>query len=190
MDAGIAAFTTLDRVFLITGGIGAMVVVFRVILLFLGGDHLGALEDGDPGGEGNGFQFLSIHGLASFCLMFGLVGLALSLQTHAGAGLSILGGMAAGLAAIWVMARIFRLALRLQSSGTIQPQAAAGCSGTVYLTIPAGGVGRVTVRIGHRTREMDATTDTGAPLATGEPIRVVRVERSLAIVQPLSSMES
>jgi len=67
--------------------------------------------------------------------------------------------------------------------------AAAGCSGTVYLTIPAGGTGRVNVRIGQRLREMDAVHATGGELPTGTPIRVLRVDRSLAIVQSLSSKE-
>jgi len=61
-----------------------------------------------------------------------------------------------------------------------------GCLGTVYSRIPAGGTGRVNVLVGHRLREMDARGEAGGDLPTGTPIRVVRVEQSLAIVQPLS----
>jgi hypothetical protein len=143
MFPGFAALSALDRVFLFTGALGAVVLVVRMALLFAGG----ALDDADLGEEGDGFQILSIHGLSSFFMMFGLVGLALSRQSRMGSELSLMGGVAAGMAAIWVIARVFRLAFRLQSSGNLQPQAAAGCTGTVYLTIPAGGIGRVTVRI-------------------------------------------
>jgi hypothetical protein len=189
MEHWTASFTTLDRIFLLTALIGAIAVVYRLCALFLGGDLDGHDfgVDGDAGGDG--FQVLSIHGLASFFMMFGLVGLALSRQSRAGAGLSLLGGILAGLGAIWVISQVFRSALKLQSNGTLQPASAAGCLGTVYLTIPAGGTGRVSVRIGQRLREMDAIHDQGAEVPTGTPVRVVRVERSLAVVQTFSSTE-
>jgi membrane protein implicated in regulation of membrane protease activity len=186
-------FSTLDRIFLLAGTLGAIVVVFRAVVLFAGGDlgeDPGAGELDGQGEAGDGFQFLSVHGLSSFFMMFGLVGLALSRQSGAGAGWSLLGGVLAGLGAIWVIARLFRFALRLQSSGTIPAQAAAGCLGTVYLSIPAGGTGRVNVQIGQRWRELDATHEAGTELPTGTPIRVMRVERAVAIVQPLTFPES
>ncbi|MDR3673734.1 MAG: hypothetical protein P4L36_23030 [Holophaga sp.] len=188
-----ASFTTLDRIFLLTGTLGSIVVLFRVVTLFAGGDlgeDAGAVELDDPGEAGDGFQLLSLHGLSSFFMMFGLVGLALGRQSRAGAGWSLLGAVLAGMGAIWVIARLFRFALRLQSSGTIPAQAAKGCLGTVYLTIPAGGTGRVNVQIGQRRREMDAIHEAGTELPTGSPIRVMRVERSLAIVQSFSSPEN
>jgi len=193
MEPWTASYTTLDRIFVLTALIGAIAVVYRLVALFLGGDLDGDdfAGDGDAGDgdAGDGFQVLSIHGLASFCMMFGLVGIALSRQSHEGPGWSILGGILAGLGAIWVISRVFRSALKLQSNGTLQNKSAEGCFGTVYLTIPAGGTGRVSVRIGQRLREMDAIHDAGAELPTGTPVRVVRVERSLAVVQTFSSTE-
>jgi membrane protein implicated in regulation of membrane protease activity len=183
------SFSTLDRIFLLAGILGAIVVVCRVVLLLAGGDAHG-VPDGDLDVDaGDGFHLLSVHGLASFFMMFGFVGLALSRQSQARPGWSILGGTLAGAAAIWVIAHLFRFALGLQSSGNVSPQAAAGCVGTVYLTIPAGGTGRVNVRIGQRVREMDAMDAEGGELPTGTSVRVVRVERSLAIVKTLSAPE-
>ena len=57
------------------------------------------------------------------------------------------------------------------------------------MRIPAGGTGRVTVKIGQRLREMDAVNAAGTELPTGTPVRVLRVERAIAIVQALSPME-
>lgn len=176
------AYSTLDRIFIFAGAIGAFAVLMRMAALFAGGD-------GDDLGDGDDFRILSIHGLSTFLMMFGLVGVALTRQSGAGVGLSLLGGALAGLAAIWIMARLFRLALRFQSSGTIPSQAATGCLGTVYLHIPAGGTGRVNVRIGQRLREMDAVDAAGGELSTGTPVRVIRVQKSLAVVQPVSSSE-
>lgn len=187
----LASLTRLDHLFLLCATLGAIVALVRVMFLFVGGD-LGedAPELDDPGTPGAGFHDLSLHGLSSFFMMFGLVGLALDRQSRAGAGLAILGGLAAGAAALWIIARLFRFALRLQSSGTLPAQAATGCQGIVYLGIPAGGIGRVNVRIGQRLREMDASAEDGLALPTGTPVRVTRVQRTLAIVEPLSALEA
>jgi membrane protein implicated in regulation of membrane protease activity len=180
----------LDQIFIITGLIGTFALVLRAVLLVVGwdldGDPGEDLEDAGDGDPGESFRFLSVLGLASFFMMFGLVGLALNRQSLVGAGWSILGGLAAGLLAIGLMARLFRFASRLQSSGNLDPQAAVQCLGTVCLTIPAGGTGRVNVRIGKRLREMDAMHVSGQELPTGTSVRVLRVERSLAVVQPLT----
>ena len=117
----------LDRVFLLAAATGAFTVLVRALMLCAGGDE-GADLDGHDGGEGTeGFRFLSVFGLAAFAMMFGLVGLALRHEGHAGAGPSILGGGLAGLVALVGIARLFHLASRLQSSGTLPPQAAVGC---------------------------------------------------------------
>jgi membrane protein implicated in regulation of membrane protease activity len=168
--------STLDWIFIISGTIGGMLVLGRMAVLFFGVD----LDGDDP----SDFQILSLHGLSSFLLMFGLVGLALQMQSGAGPALSLLGGLVAGLLAVAVLARIIRLAGRLQSNGTLHSGGAEGCLGRVCLTIPTGGTGRVNVRIGQRLREMDAVHDGLASLPTGTPVRVVRVENNLAVVRP------
>ena len=192
MSLALNARPTLDRVFLLTALIGALAVLVQVVLLFTGGgldgDDGGGLDGDGDAGAGD-LRFLSALGLSSFFTMFGLVGLALSRQSRTGMGWSILGGVLAGLATLWGIARLFRFAAGLQSSGNINPQDALGCLGTVYLRIPAGGTGRVNVRIGTRLREMDAIHAEATELATGTPVRVVQVDRSLVVVQPLAPME-
>ena len=175
-----------DWVFLLTGSFGGAVLAVRILLMPMGW-HL----DGDPDGDGGeGFAVLSLHGISSFCMMFGLVGLALSRQNRVGPGWALAGAVLAGAGAIWVIARLFRLAAGLQSSGNVRALDAAGCLGTVSESIPARGSGRVNVRMGQRLREMDAIHPDGADVATGTLVRVLRVERSVAVVQPLTSTES
>lgn len=89
----LASFTRLDRIFLLCAALGSIVALFRVLFQFVGGE-LGedAPELDDLGALGPGFRYLSLHGLSSFFMMFGL---ALNPQ-GAGAGASILGGLAAG----------------------------------------------------------------------------------------------
>jgi membrane protein implicated in regulation of membrane protease activity len=170
--------------FILAAATGGLVVLLRLALQLLG---WGLDVDGDfddaAGDSGNGFQVLTVRGLSSFFLMFGLTGLALA-RSGASAGGSILGGCAAGLVALWVIARLLKAARQLQSGGTLPSRAAEGCLGTVYTTIPAGGTGRITVRIGQRLRELDAVHADATALPTGTAVRVVRVERSVAVVEP------
>jgi len=187
-----APCSPMDRIFVLAAALGGLGVGFRILSMVLGGFHdWGGLAEGAEGAEpGDGFQVLSLHGLSSFFLMFGLVGLALSRQWGAAPGPAFIGGFLAGLAALLSVARLFSLAHGLQSSGTLPVQAAAGCLGTIYQRIPPGGTGRVTVKIGQRLREMDAIHAGGGELPTGTPVRVVRVEQSLAVVQPHSHAEA
>jgi hypothetical protein len=86
----LASFTRLDHLFFLCAALGAVAALLRVVFLFASGD-LGedAPELDDPGTPGAGFHYLSIHGLSSFFMMFGLVGLALDRQSWAGAGLEL-----------------------------------------------------------------------------------------------------
>ena len=178
-------YSLFDEIFILAALVGGLGVLAQVLLLLMGGDSGDGLYGEHAAETGDGFRFLSVFGLSGFLTMFGLVGIALSRQSQLAPGPALLGGLLAGAVAIAILARLFRFAGRLQANGTLQPQSATGCHGSVYLTIPAAGTGRVMVRIGKRLLEMDAIHAEGAELATGTPIRVVRVDHSLAMVQPL-----
>ena len=65
----------------------------------------------------------------------------------------------------------------MQQSGTIDvKKQAVGCTGRVYLTIPANreGEGKVQININNSVREYEAVTD-GGKLPTGVQIKVVEV---------------
>lgn len=133
------------------------------------------------------FGLLSVHGLTSFFMMFGLVGFALYRQSQVGAPIAIVGAVAAGLASVWLIGRLFGGLLKLQSSGTQQTADAVGCEGAVYLRIPAGGTGKVMINFNNRLREYDAIHTGGEDLATGARIRVVRISGNVLVVEKLQS---
>ncbi len=176
----------MNTVYLVCSVIGGALLVLRVVLMLAGMDHHGDLaghfgDHGDNSGN-SGFSALSLHGLAAFFLMFGLVGLAA--RSPLGLSLSIMAALGAGFAAIWLMGRLFSAFAGLQSSGNIETADTVGCPGEVYLTIPPGGLGRVTVAVSGRTREYDAGSDSAEALKTGTPVRVVRVTGSVLVVEP------
>ncbi|MBU1169529.1 MAG: NfeD family protein [Proteobacteria bacterium] len=186
------SFNGLEMFFIACAVIGGFFVLIRLVLQFAGGG-----TDGDMGVDGHGsvdahhadsdlgFKFLSIHGLSTFLMMFGLMGLALYRQSQVGAFFALGGASVAGIAAVWVIGKLFQGAARLQSSGTLETKDAVGSTGTVYLTIPEKGVGRVNISFLGRLREFDAMEINGDVLATGSPVRVVKVNSSILVVEKI-----
>ncbi|UCF93378.1 MAG: NfeD family protein [Desulfobacterales bacterium] len=184
-------FNGVEVFFLLCAVVGGIFVLTRLILQFIGIDHHG---DGDFGVDGPhldahhadsdvGFKILSIHGLTSFLLMFGLVGLALYRQSKMGTLLSMTGAVAAGLASVWMIGKLFSLVAKLQSSGTITIDSTVGAEGRVYLTIPEDGTGRVLINVRNSLREYDAASVDHKTIKSDTPIRVVWVDGNVLVVE-------
>src|SRR5690606_28957288 len=121
------------------------------------------------------FKVLSLQGLSAFFMMFGLVGMALRNETGVGPTLALIGASVAGAATTLIIRELFRLFMRMQSSGTIRIKDALGATGTVYLNIEPGKPGKVNVVVGTRALIRDAIPEGRQTLPTGTPIRVVQV---------------
>ena len=183
-------FNGLEMFFLTCAIIGGFFVFFKLVLQFVGGDtHTDVGVDSDIGIDTEhvdsdvGFRLISMHGLSAFFMMFGLVGLALYRQSQMGVIISIIGAVAAGMVSVWVIGKLFQGAVGLQSSGTLKTADAVGSTGTVYLTIPEGGTGRVSLNFQNRLREFDASEKNGAEVPTGTPIRVVQIKANILVVE-------
>ena len=174
--------TTLEMFYVVSAGVGSLIFVVRVILLFFIGDGdagLGGGIDADAS-----FQLLSIQGLSSFFIMFGLVGIAL-IRSDMTEFVSVVGAFVAGSATIVVVALLSSLMHQLQSSGNIDITSAVATEGKVYLTIPDQGAGRAQIRIQNRLRTYDAMSKHHVTLETGTRIKVVEVSGDTLIVEAL-----
>ena len=185
-----SGFNGIEIFFLICAIVGSFFVVVKMIMQFMGGDAETDFDtdmDIDAGGGHTdsdvGFKILSLHSMSAFLMMFGLVGLALYRQNQAGFVIALIGGCVAGLAAVWVIGKLFQMAGRLQSSGTLPTARALGSTGTVYLTIPEQGTGRVNISFENRLREFDAVAQDGKAIPTGTAIRVVQVNANVLVVE-------
>jgi membrane-bound ClpP family serine protease len=184
----------LEILYLICATTGGLFFAFRMVLLFMGLDHDGAdgdiLMDTDAVDAHHtdsdiGFKVLTIQGLTSFFMMFGLVGFALYREIGTGAFISVIGATAAGSATVWVIVKLFTSMKKLQSSGTIDASSAIGGEGTVYLTIPAGGTGLVQVSFQNHFREYDAVSQNKEEIKTGERIRVTWAKGNVLVVEKI-----
>ena len=188
-------FTQMNGVevfFLICAIVGGFFVILKFALQFIGLDHDTSM-DADVGGAHGidahhadsdvGFRAISLHGITSFLMMFGLVGLAMYGQSRLGMMVSMLGATGAGLISVWVIGKLFALSAKLRSSGTISIDTTVGAQGKVYLPIPAEGTGRVLISVRNSLREYDASTQGGEALATGTPVRVIWVDGNVLVVE-------
>ena len=176
---------------------GGALFALRTLLLFVGlgadGGDGGNVEvsdgsdaDGTPGAD---LRIFSVHGITSFLFLFGLTGWLLLRHRvfgeGAGAATAAAGvALAVGVATMLAIAKIFQLSSRLATDGTILPEDAVGASGSVYLAIRPGRVGKVQVTARGALKVFDARAkDPAADLPTGTPIVVTAAEDVLIVTK-------
>lgn len=195
----------LDSLFLFSAVSGGATVALRMLLMLfgIGDDHSfgGAHDLGAPGAADSasaaaadsrsdtdaGTRLLSIQGVAAFLMMFGLVGLATTREAGLAPPVSVSIALVAGVAGMWIVAKVFGAMMGLQSSGTLDLAHAVGQEGVVYLTVRPDRGGQVQISLQGRLGIYDAQTNGGADLATGHPIRVVAVRANSLVVEALRS---
>jgi membrane protein implicated in regulation of membrane protease activity len=180
-----AGLTWIEIIYWASTIVGGTLFILRVIMMFIGGgvsddaldsalDAGGDLSMGDHVETDVSFKLMSIQGLTSFFMMFGLVGLAL-LAAGLPVFVTVLGGMLAGLVTVAVTGLIFTQMKRLQTEGTINIQNTVGTQGSVYLTIPKNGTGQVQIIAQGSLKIFDAVSNSKSVIATGERVQVIGV---------------
>lgn len=190
MNDYFSQFNSVEIFFIICAVFGGFFVLVKFIMQFIGFD---ADVDGDIDLDGHdfdahtdsdtGFHILSLHGISSFLMMFGLVGLGMYRQSHLGIIISLIGAIIAGGISVWIIGKMFMLASKMKSSGTIAIDSTVGAKGKVYMKIPQKGSGRVLVNVKNSLREYDATSNDSKAIDTGTPVRVVWVDGNLLVVE-------
>jgi hypothetical protein len=175
-----AGLTWIEIIYWASTIIGGTLFILRVVMMFLGGsagdDALDSAIDsgGDPIEADVSFKLMSIQGLTSFFMMFGLVGLAL-LKAGLAVFITVLGGMVAGLVTVAITGLIFSQMKRLQSEGTINIQNTIGTEGNVYLTIPKNGTGQVQIIAQGSLKIFNAVSSSKSMIPTGDKVQVVGI---------------
>ena len=131
------------------------------------------------------FHMLTIQGLLSFMMMFGIFGLAVS-QGNYGSMPAIVAGTLAGISSMWVVGKVFQAIAGLETDGTVSHNQAHGAKGTVYRTIRPGQSGQVQVEFQDALRTCEAVAeDETITIATGKFILVTGNIAEVLVVRPL-----
>lgn len=191
MDTFFSQYSSMEIFFFMCAVAGGFFVLMKFAMMFMGFGH-DLAHHFDGGGHGidahhsdsdTGFHVLSLHGITSFLMMFGLVGLAMYRQSSFGAFVSLFGAIVAGCFSVWIIGKLFYMFNRLKSNGTISIDSTVGSQGKVYMKIPEKGTGRVLVNAKNSLREYEASTNDGNGIDTGTAIRVIWVDGNVLVVE-------
>ena len=188
---GLGGITGIDILFAVMALIGTVLFLIYFILILVGGVADGVLEvagfdaDFDMGAEGI-FHMLTIQGILSFIMMFGISGLAVT-QSDGGDLLAIAVAVVSGIFSMWIIGKVFQVMKSLEVDGTVKHSLAVGAQGKVYMTIEAGQTGQVQVEFQNAMRTCDAVLEAEKwSLDTGKFVEVVKVIGETLVVKPLS----
>jgi membrane protein implicated in regulation of membrane protease activity len=187
------SLSIVDRFFLICACVGGLLFLVRTVLQLFGGDSdidadadFGDMDLSEIGGDSDAsFHILSLHGLTVFFLMFGLTGLTCSQTFGLTEPFAIIGALIVGILSFWIIASIMSLMTKLQSSGNINIKSAIGQKGTVYLTIPKGGTGKVQLVVQERLKVLDAVAEDKKEIKTNENVEVIDELNEVLIVKKI-----
>ena len=120
------------------------------------------------------FRLLSIRSIVAFFTLFFWAG-TLYLRDGAATTRALLYATLWGLAGWFAIGLLMRYLPRLADSGAKDASTCVGETGTVYLDIPANGVGQVRVPVGGVLVHLSARAKGGAAIPAQTPVRVVRM---------------
>ena len=189
---GLGEISGIDVFFAAMAVIGTVLFMIYFALVLIGGVADGIAEaipffdvSFEMDAEGV-FHMLTIQGLLSFMMMFGIFGLAVS-QGNYGAMPAIVAGSLAGISSMWVVGKVFQAIAGLETDGTVSHKQSHGAKGTVYRTIRPGQSGQIQVEFQDALRTCEAVAeDETLTIQTGKFILVTGSIGEILVVQPLN----
>ncbi len=177
---------TALSVFLIIAavGFGFLVVslVFGEIFELLGFE----LHTGDFGAADAGHGFIDSRVVSVFMTAFGGFG-AIGVWSGMNTLVSSMLGVAGGGVLALVVSLFGKFLLSQQASSSVSSKQLVGRTAQVVVTIPAGGVGQISCRIGEERLEKLARTADGIELKHGALVRIDDIAGDSIIVSSYSS---
>ena len=187
--------------------VASLIFIIQTIMTFIGADTGGDMDtdtggldasfdtdvdiaDADAAVGSGGVNLYTFRNFVNFFLGFGWTAVLLN-DTIKSRGLLLLVAILVGVILVALVMWLFKWLYSMQQTGNINVyKSAVGCTGTVYLPIPAerGGEGKVQITINNAVREYNALTE-GEALTTGTPIKVTEViNPGTLLVEPLNSL--
>ena len=189
---GLEDISGIDVFFAAMAVIGTILFIIYFALVLIGGvadgiaDAIPFLDVNFEMDAEGVFHMLTIQGLLSFMMMFGIFGLAVS-QGDYGALPAIAAGTVTGLASMWMVGKVFQAIAGLETDGTVVHSQALGAKGTVYRTIMPGKSGQVQVEFQSALRTCEAVAeDETMKIETGKFVVVTGTVAETLVVKPLS----
>lgn len=175
----------------------SLIFIVQTVMTFIGADTDADFNtDVDTSFDGSdlsniegGSNLYTFRNFVNFFLGFGWTAVLLHDKIASPVLLYLLAAVV-GVALVAAVMWLFKWLAGMQQSGNIDLyKSAVGCSGSVYLTIPAArsGEGKVQITINGSVREYNAVTD-GDAIKNGTPVKVSEViDNHTLLVEELNS---
>jgi len=188
MEQGIDAFwatlNTVGKIYWLVAIPSSVIFLLMLIMSLLGSDSDHDQDvDGDHSFGGYIFSFKTIISFLTAASWTGIASLSSQVMLWA----TVIISVSSGVVLMLIMAFLFYMLSKMQSSGTMNIENAIGATGDVYITVPAQktGIGKVQVIVQGALRTLDAMTDEDIPLKTRTAIEVVGiVDQNILLVAP------
>ena len=168
----------LQPAFFYCAVIGGVIFAIKFVLMMIGADA-DVDFDIDSGDADGGMMWISTFSLAAFFMMFGLGGLTTSLQFKQGSFVSFVCAIVVGMTMMFLLQFLRKKMNALQTDGTCDINNAIGAEGSVYLTIPASGQGKVQLIIQGSQKVLAAISENGSEIKTGEIVTVTGIVNNI-----------
>jgi len=141
------------------------------------------MDGGNPADLGT-MQLFTVQGVVAFLTVFSWSSIV-SLSNGAKPIFALGLGIFFGLVAMFLIAKLIHLSLRLTEDGTVNLKNAIGNTGKVYIPIPSksSGEGKITMYVQGRYTECTAITEDDNTLATGSIVRIVDFRNGILVVE-------
>ncbi len=144
---------------------------------------------GAQGGDKSAFTFVSLRSLIAFGTLFFWAGTLYLIGGTSPAwaiGFSVIWGLVGMFVVSYLM---FRL-IGLEEIGNADLTTALLEEGTVYIGVPADGLGQVRVKVSGTISYVKARSKTGEPISRGTKVMVVGIsDKNVVEIQPLENQE-
>ena len=175
----------------------SLIFIIQTVMTFIGADTDAdfntdvdtSMDGSDLSNIEGGSNLYTFRNFVNFFLGFGWTAVLLHDKIASPVLLYLL-AVVVGVALVAAVMWLFKWLAGMQQSGNIDLyKSAVGCSGSVYLTIPAArsGEGKVQITINGAVREYNAVTD-GDAIKNGTPVKVSEViDNHTLLVEELNS---
>lgn len=185
----IAKMTNMEFVLFCIAGFSTVVLLIQSLLMVVGMDFDADVMDM----EGTDFEFedqsglrlFTIKGGVSFLSGFGWSGLS-ALEYGLSEWTTLWVALSGGVLLAFLYALTMMLLGMMHAPNIEDVRDAVGKSGTVYLTIPENGTGKITVQQNGRMSVLDARSKSGQ-INTGDIVQVVDLRDGVLYVQKVNN---
>ncbi len=199
METWWAGISAINKVFVCSAVVFTLLFVWQIIMTLVGADthSPGHFGDSDVYGDLNapihyeaheynveGFTIISVRSVLAFATIFSWSG-TLYLSEGTPIILALLYSFLWGAAAMIAVALVLHLLLRMQEQGNVSAAWAIGEEGSVYISIPADGIGKIRIMVRGVISVINARGKNGAAIEAGTRVKVVNIinQNTVEVIQ-------